>query len=300
VRYTYRNIGRVLEDVANAPVAAYDLEVPGLSSVEYILTNPSSKTPVLATAAFLGAAFDDPVHKYHAVEVMLNRRFSGNWSALASYRWSRLRGNFEGFYRDDNGQSDPGITSLYDFPTNDPSYTAIGVPQFGYQGDIRYLGDPNGILPLDRPHQIKFSGSYAFPMGVGLGLGMNLSSGAPLTPLAAHPSYSNGGEIPLGPRGSGIQTIDGFKTRTPFQKNVDLQASYNIRLGGTNARKLTVLADVFNVFNWQTVQMYDQWTQLTGPAPNPDFGAPVTQVLFGAPPQFQIPRQIRFGARFSF
>jgi hypothetical protein len=53
---------------------------------------------------------------------------------LASYRRSRLRGNFEGFYRDDNGQSDPGITSLYDFPTNDPSYTAIGVPQFGYRG----------------------------------------------------------------------------------------------------------------------------------------------------------------------
>ena len=57
-----------------------------------------------------------------------------------SYRWSRLQGNFEGFFREDNGQSDPGITSLYDFPTNDPSYTAIGGPQFGYQGDIRYLG----------------------------------------------------------------------------------------------------------------------------------------------------------------
>ena len=51
---------------------------------------------------------------------------ANNWSVLASYRWSRLRGNFEGFYRDDNGQSDPGISSLYDFPTNDPTYTSIG------------------------------------------------------------------------------------------------------------------------------------------------------------------------------
>jgi hypothetical protein len=50
VRYTYRNIGRVLEDVANAPVAAYDLGLPGLDSVEYILTNPSSATPVSRTA----------------------------------------------------------------------------------------------------------------------------------------------------------------------------------------------------------------------------------------------------------
>ena len=84
---------------------------------------------------------------------------------MTSYRWSRLRGNFEGFYRDDNGQSDPGISSLYDFPTNDPTYTSIGVPQFGYPGDIRFLGDPNGILPLDRPHQVKLYGNYIVRQG---------------------------------------------------------------------------------------------------------------------------------------
>src|SRR5207248_3556432 len=92
--------------------------------------------------------FDDPIHKYDAVEFTLNRRLANNWSMLASYRWSRLRGNFEGFYRDDNGQSDPGITSLYDFPTNDPTYTSLGGPLLGYQGDIRFLGQ-TGILPLD-------------------------------------------------------------------------------------------------------------------------------------------------------
>jgi hypothetical protein len=231
------------------------------------------------------------------VELTLNRRFSANWLMLASYRWSRLRGNFEGFYRDDNGQSDPGISSLYDFPTNDPSYTAIGVPQFGYRGDIRYQG-LKGILPLDRPHQVKVFGSYLLPLGLNLGLGVTLSSGAPLTPLAANPNYANGGEIPEAPRGSGIQTIDGFKRRTPFQKDLDLQASYVIKLGGV--RNLTLLADVFNLFDTQTVLMYDQWTQLTGPVTNPDFGAPITQVLGGAPPQFQTPRQIRLGARFSF
>jgi outer membrane receptor protein involved in Fe transport len=298
VRYTYRNIGRVLEDVANAPMVAYEIGVPGLSSVEYILTNPSRRTPILPGAAFLGASFDDPHHNYHALEFTLNRRFSDNWSAMASYRWSRLRGNFEGFYRDDNGQSDPGITSLYDFPTNDPSYTAIGVPQFGFRGDIRYLGDPNGILPLDRPHNVKVFSNYRFPVGFGVGVGLNLTSGAPLTPFAANPNYTNGGEIPEAPRGSGILTIDGFKTRTPFQKNVDLQGSYQLGLGGN--RSLTLLADIFNLFNTRTVMMYDQWTELTGPVPNPDFGAPITQVLGGAPPQFQTPRQVRLGARWSF
>ncbi len=49
-----------------------------------------------------------------------------------------LRGNYEGFYRADDRGSDPALSSLFDFPTNDPSYTQIGVPQFGYRGDIRY------------------------------------------------------------------------------------------------------------------------------------------------------------------
>ena len=168
VRYVHRNMPRVLEDVANCPMAAYELRATSsvCSSVDYILTNPSSATPVNPEAvalvpAFAAVKFDDPVHNYDAVEITLNRRGS-NWTAMASYRYSRLRGNFEGFYRDDNGQSDPGISSLYDFPTNDPTYTSIGGKAFGYPGDIRFLGDANGILPLDRPNQFKLNGNYVF------------------------------------------------------------------------------------------------------------------------------------------
>jgi hypothetical protein len=298
VRYTYRNIGRILEDVASFPMVAYDLALPGTSSVEYTLTNPGSSTPVAASAAFLGASFDDPVHTYHAMEVTLDRRLANNWSLLALVSVvTGFRGNFEGFYRDDNGQSDPGITSLYDFPTNDPSYTAIGVPQFGYSGDIRYLGQ-TGILPLDRPQQFKAVGNYVLPRGVNVGVAFNVISGAPLTPLAANPNYDNGGEIPAAPRGSGIQTVDGFRTRTPILTDTDLHASYTLNAG--RARTLTLLADAFNLFNAQTVLMYDQWTELSFQVPNPDFGKPLTQVLPGHPPQFQAPFQMRVGMRFSF
>jgi hypothetical protein len=293
VRYVHRNIGRVLEDVAEAPMVAYELGLPDISSVDYVLTNPSSKTPTLAPQ--LGASFVDPVHKYDAVEITLNRRFANNWAATASYRWSRLRGNFEGFYRDDNGQSDPGITSLYDFPTNDPSYTAIG-QQFGFLGDIRFLGDPNGILPLDRPHNVKLYGNYLFPVGLNVGLGFNASSGKPLTGLAANPIYDSGGEIPTAPRGAGIQTFEGFKTRTPFQSSIDVQASYDIKIGG--ARQVTLLADVFNLFNQQIIQDYNAWSETSFGNPNPNFGTPTSEVLSG--PQYQTPRQIRLGARFTF
>ena len=95
--------------------------------------------------------FEDAIHDYDAVELTAEKRFGNNWGLQTSYRWSRLHGTFEGFFRNDNGQSDPAITSLFDFPTNDPSYTAIGVPEFGFRGDIRYLGALGaGPLP-DRP-----------------------------------------------------------------------------------------------------------------------------------------------------
>ena len=118
------------------PIVAYELAL----TMWRPRHEPQRERPILPDAQFLGARFDDPVHTYHAVEVTLNRRVADHWSVMTSYRWSRLRGNFDGFYRDDNGQSDPGWTSLYDFPTNDPSYTAIGGPRFGYEGDIRFLG----------------------------------------------------------------------------------------------------------------------------------------------------------------
>src|SRR6185503_1633816 len=158
-------------------------------------------------------------HKYNSVELTLNRRGS-NWSAMTSYRFSTLRGNFEGFYRDDNGQSDPGISSLYDFPTNDPSYTSIGGKVYGYPGDIRYLGSSNGILPLDRPHQVKLYGNRNWSSGLNIGGGINLASGKPLTPMAANPNYGSSGEIPEAARGTGIDTVDGFATRTPFESQV--------------------------------------------------------------------------------
>jgi len=296
VRYMFRNMPQVLEDIADCPMVAYELPQTSAicGSVEYILTNPKASIPVHPGTEFLGAKFDDPVHKYNSLEFTLNRRQT-SWSALASYRWSRLRGNFEGFYRDDNGQSDPGISSLYDFPTNDPSYEPFYRAQ--HSGDIRFLGDKNGILPLDRPHQVKL---YANRMwgGLNLGTGINLSSGKPLTPMAANPNYGSNGEIPTAARGSGIDTIDGFKKRTPFESQVDLQASY--ALGTVDRRRVTLLADIFNLFNERRTLNYNQNTQLANGPTDPDFGKPISTILSGNPPQFQEPVSVRLGVRFEF
>jgi outer membrane receptor protein involved in Fe transport len=294
VRYIYRNVGRVLEDVADAPVVAYDLGLPGLSSVEYILTNPDASFPTRYPE--LGASFEDPQHTYNAVEFTVDRRFSNNWSLLGSYRWSRLHGSFEGFFREDNGQSDPGITSLYDFPTNDPSYATIGRDEFGYQGDIRYLGAAGaGPLPLDRPHQFKVFGNRLFG-NLSLGAGLNMSSGKPMTALEGLSAYGNTGEVPLTPRGDGFETVDGFRTRTPFESQVDVQVSYALNFGSD---RLTLLADVFNLFNQRRTLDYNNNVDFpVFGVPNPNFGTPTSANVAGQ--QFQRPLQLRLGIRYAF
>jgi hypothetical protein len=304
IRYIHRNIGRALEDVGLYPAIGCDAGSEGACNFDtYVMTNPDENTNVILDApALVGQpiSFEKPVHNYNAVELTMDRRFSDNWSILASYRWSRLHGTYEGFFREDNGQSDPALTSLYDFPTNDPTYTSIGGAEFGWVGDIRYLGAlGEGPLPLDRPHSFKLVGNYTFPAGLNLGIGLTSNSGKPLTPLAGLPPYGNTGEVPLGPRGSGFETVDGFRTRTPFEYQLDMQASYTLNLG--DRRSVTLLADAFNLFNVRrTIDYNNNVDTNPGPPsiPNPDLGQPTSANVAGQ--MFQVPFQLRLGARFAF
>ena len=296
VRYIHRNMPRILEDVGTAPMLAYELGLPGLDSVEYFVTNVDHTTPVTSFPGLPAAHFEDPLHHYDAVEFTADKRLSNNWSLQSSYRWSRLWGNFEGFYRNDNGQSDPAISSLFDFPTDDPAYTQIGVPRFGYKGDIRYLGKLGaGLLPNDRTHQVKVYGTYNIPAGLNLGAGINLGSGSPLTALAANPNYASPGEIPMTPRGAGMQTVDGFRKRTPMEASINTHVDYAF---GGSLRRVVLLFDVFNLGNLQRVTGYNYYYEYPAFGTlNPDFGAvgnPVTKV------GYQLPQQIRIGARFEF
>jgi Carboxypeptidase regulatory-like domain/TonB dependent receptor/TonB-dependent Receptor Plug Domain len=294
-RYIHRNVGRVLEDISPYSAVACDFGVAAACATDYVITNPSSDTAAIQVPGLQPVGFDDPKHNYDSIELTMDRRFSNNWMVLASYRFSRLRGNYEGFFREDNGQSDPGITSLFDFPTNDPNYATIGHDRFGYRGDIRFLG-MEGPLPLDRPHQIKINGNRSFDNGLGIGMSLIMTSGKPLTALASLPAYDNDSEIPETERGEGFETVDGFKKRTPFETQIDLQASYVLNFGGN--RRLTLLADAFNLFNIRRAVDYNAATEISFQVPNPDFGTITSQNVSGQ--MYQNPFTLRLGARFGW
>jgi hypothetical protein len=231
--------------------------------------------------------FPDAVRKYRAVEIELNRRFADGWQGFFNWRIAKLEGNFEGHLRNDNGQTDPGISSLFDFT----------------QGDLNLLGDQFAIGPLnsDRRHIINVFGSYAFDKGRGfhmlnglnVGLNMRYETGLPINKLDPHPVYLNTGEIPLGGRGS--------QGRTPGYARFDVHTDYSWAV--TEKTKVKFVADFFNIFNSQKVFRVDENNALdfvagTNP-PNPDFLKPratVGNISSG----YHTPFNLRLGVRFEF
>ncbi|HKE84001.1 MAG TPA: carboxypeptidase regulatory-like domain-containing protein [Vicinamibacterales bacterium] len=292
-RYVHRKMPQMLEDIGQLSILGY-FEAPD-TPVDYFITNVNASTPVVQCCGYI-VAFENPENIYNSFEVTLNRRFSNNWGAIASYRYSQLKGNFEGFFRSDNGQSDPSISSLFDFPTNDPSYSATR-DVHGGSGDIRYQGTTlgAGVLPNDRPHQVKLYGNYMWS-NLNVGLGLNAGTGRSLTGLASNPVYNNAGEIPLTIRGDGLQTLSGFRERAPMDFQVDMHADYGLRFGG---RRVTLLADVFNLFNRHAATDFDNWYELSIGALNPNFGLD-TNGGGSSTNSYQAPISLRLGARFDW
>lgn len=219
--------------------------------------------------------FPDPIHEYQAVEIEVNKRFSENWQLLSNWRIARLRGNFEGHFRNDNGQTDPAISSLFDFTA----------------GEFNLLGDQfkAGPLNTDRRHVINIYGSYEFGgngMGAGLkglnlGTGLHMESGVPISEFLAHPVYLNAGEVPSGGRGK--------LGRTGFYSKLDFRVSYPFQI--SERTKLSIIGDFFNVTNNRKIRLPNQNRQLTVGQNNVDFGKPVS---------FYLPFNMRVGLRLDF
>jgi hypothetical protein len=225
--------------------------------------------------------FPDVQHKYQAVELELNKRFSHGWQLLANWRIAKVEGNFEGHFRNDNGQTDPAISSLFDFTA----------------GQLGLLGDQFAVGPLntDRKHVANLYGSYAFKGGesLNIGGGLHLETGVPISQFYAHPIYLNAGEIPLGGRG--------VLGRSDTQTRVDVHMDYPFKF--SKRSKLVVSADFFNLFNSQPVRRTNQFVESTAGQLNPDFTQPGYAKGFGprgVTSAFYPPFSMRFGVKVDF
>jgi hypothetical protein len=94
--------------------------------------------------------------RYKSMTLTADREFDGVWSLSASYTLSALVGNIEGGIRSDNGQSDSGLTTAFDFP-------ALMDGAFGY-------------LPGHNRHNIKLFGSVQPLPWLNLGANLQINS----------------------------------------------------------------------------------------------------------------------------
>jgi Carboxypeptidase regulatory-like domain len=216
--------------------------------------------------------FATPVRRYQSLEVELNKNFSRGFLIRANYRFAKLWGNYEGLFRNDNGQSDPGISSLFDFT----------------QGVIGLLGAQftPGYLNTDRRDVGNLYGSYSVSNGMFRkltgGIGLRGQTGTPISRLASHPVYQNVGEIPIGGRGT-----DGT---TPTSLQLDTHLDYPFSFGDRGSLKLAF--DGFNVTNSQFTKTVNQ---------NIDTGFQLAaDPSFRTPTSFQRAFYGRFSVRYEF
>src|SRR5207248_700924 len=226
--------------------------------------------------------FVNPQRIYKSMEFEVNKSFSKNWQMRANYRIAKLFGNYEGTFRNDNGQSDPNISSLFDFT----------------QGDWNLLGAQftPGVLNQDVRHLANGFVSYTFGnhymKGLTMGTSVHFQTGIPVNDLLAHPVYQNAGEIPNNGRGS--------LGRTQNWGQVDFHADYPIRL--TERSKIRLGADLFNVTNNRTQLRIDQNEQRSLGVKNADFLKPTNgnAPALSPNPGFQRPFYARFAVRYEF
>ena len=224
----------------------------------------------------------NPVRRYQAVELEMDKRFSNHWLAQINYRWGTLFGNYEGAYRNDNGQSDPGISSLFDFTAGKLGLLASQFQNGDLSTDRRNVG--NMFLSYTAGSDSHFLHKAS---GLTLGMGLRGQSGVPLSILGDHPIYLNQGEVPIGGRGAA--------GRTPSTLQLDLHTEYPRKFGERFVLKLAM--DMFNMTNSQFETGRVQYTQTSASGVGVP---PPLNVDYNRPTSFQTPFYARGSVRFEF
>lgn len=296
VRGVYRNYVNIIEDGSFDDGDTYFLFNPGRRGDGETTEDKACANPAIG-------CFGPARRYYRGIEFTANKRFSQRYQFIASYTYSSLIGNYEGLFRNDNGQSDPNITSLFDL--------------------VSLLPGTYGRLPNDRPHQFKFNGSYETPFKLLVSGNFYVQSGSPFNMLTPHAVYGNNEGFGFcddpsnpanptpgvcTPRGTAIVPVvagsqAGFPNivdsigarRTPTTFNLDMGFYYPIKFGENREFRLT--ADWFNVTNAQRAVTLDQTFGINSGVTGIDA---VRNPFWGSALLVQPPSQWRFGAKFSF
>jgi len=195
-------------------------------------------------------------------EISLEAEYQGdNWYLMASYTWSKYRGNFD----QDNA------TYSNDFNT----FIGSSLISDGRGRMLWNLKD--GKLRGDRPHLLKLYGYYELPWNAVVGAYALYQSG--------HPWETWDGSL-YGYSSSTIRYAEqAGSRRTDAHYQLDLNYTQNFYFGANNRYAVQLRADLYNVFDNQTGYNIEPIISAAG---------------YGTPRNYYNPRRLQLAAKFMF
>jgi hypothetical protein len=201
----YRQETRTLDDGRTLPVFVL---TSSTASRRFLLTNPDGYSLT-----------------YNGLVMVVEKRRSNGWQALASYTLSRAYGL----------QASSGATA------GDPQVSTVApaFPTVTFGRDPNSLTNADGRLPNDRPHMFRIMGTIDVPRtGFVLAANLQYFSGKPWAATAQVALPQGDQRILIEPRGS---------RRLSSQSILDLRVSRTIHFG--SAGRIELLLDVLNALN---------------------------------------------------
>lgn len=306
-RFLYRNLDQTIEDIG----------IPAPAGEAYVIGNPGLG---LAADLYKQLGYNKipkSVRQYKALQVEYDTRFVRNLSLNLNYTLSRLWGNYSGLASPDEVSTATGVGRTTTPNTN----RDFDEPWVGFTASGQ---EAIGILPLDRTHVFKASGTYTFDWwhnktnSTDASFFTTAESGTPLT------TFVNIFGIPI------PETKRGDLGRSPMFTQTDLNFTHRIRFGRDNKYQIAMDFNVVNVFNENSVIAINQnktggslklnvgdvnscadvlcaTNYLTSNGVLTQYaafetanGAKSRNIAFGLPIAFQETRYVRFGFRFLF
>lgn len=182
---------------------------------------------------------------YQGYQLVLNKRYSNRWQALASLLYSHSTGLANRIYSQSMNFEGPMVTDN------------------NWMSTLNYtINNMTGPLPFTPKFEFKVSGSYSIPVvDVDLGARFRMHTGRPVWQLQDDiPIHSASNNPPGGIIGSGIGNIVGtiYPKYLPVQSILDLRVEKAIRMAKYGSIHLVL--DIFNLFNSNTPTDLDyQW-----------------------------------------
>lgn len=248
LRGIYRTVGNGLEDVLHPETGDFVWGNPGYGEL---------------------SAFPRMNREYTALEITYQHSGGARYNLLASYTLSRSRGNFTGIFDLDSGGSG--------WPNSMPAYDLL-----------ESMEQSDGLLPNDRTHSLKFSGSYKVGYGLTMGTTAMWQSGTPLNelgPAMEDPTYG----VFIIPRGEA--------GRMNYIWDLSLRLTYDLSYWWKTSVHPKILLDLLHIGSPREAVDYIQRRYLE----RDDDGNFINEnPLYGQPITYQPPFAIRLGLTADF